>query len=264
MVACRNAGYWTNGKVFCSPPECSKYLRQPKDTDYFEEEMYVTLNMNDLSSLKMRKGVIITKFHGNPDHRLIYNITTNQTHLLSTDEFLNYCTLYGPCYKGKFHNRSDILYLFAGFPPLIMKRDKRGTIYIGVRYDPRDFVLLEKIHPRPCLFKSNIDYELCESPTGYHSWKRLWQKPLPYHKEWLALHWFVRWSYKQDCIIKVTDTETGEVLVDYTGPCGRHVDMKMGNYPYVHIGMYSGGVNVPVKMRFKDIKIIQTGSKSLE
>lgn len=226
--------------------------------------MYVTLNMNDVSSLKMRKGVIITKFYGNPDHRLIYNITTNQTHLLSTDEFLNYCTLYGPCYKGKFHSRSDILYLFAGFPPLIMKRDKRGTIYIGVRYDPRDFVLVEKIHPRPCLFKSNIDYELCESPTGYHSWKRLWQKPLPYHKEWLALHWFVRWSYKQDCIIKVTDTETGEVLVDYTGPCGRHVDMKMGNYPYLQLGMYSGGLNVPVKMRFKDIKIIQTGSKSLE
>jgi hypothetical protein len=250
--------------VFCSPPECSKYLHQSTNTDYFEEELYVTLNMHDLANMKMQNGVIITQFHGNPDHRLIYNITTNQTHLLSTDEFLNYCNLYGPCYKGRFHNRNDILYLFAGFPPLIMETDNHGDISIGVRYDPRDFVLLEKIPPRPCLFKSTMDYELCESPTGYHSWRRLWQRPLPYHKEWLTLHWLVRWSYKHDCIIEVTDTETGEVLVDYTGPCGRHVDMKMGNFPYAKVGMYNGGVDVPVKMRFRDIRIIQTGSKTIE
>lgn len=250
--------------MFCSPPECSKYLHQPTNTDYFEEELYVTLNMHDLANMKMQNGVIITQFHGSPDHRLIYNVTTNQTYLLSTDEFLNYCNLYGPCYKGRFHNRSDILYLFAGFPPLIMETDNHGNISIGVRYDPRDFVLLEKIPPRPCLIKSTMDYELCESPTGYHSWRRLWQRPLPYHKEWLTLHWLVRWSYKHDCIIEVTDTETGEVLVDYTGPCGRHVDMKMGNFPYAKVGMYNGGVDVPVKMRFKDIRIIQTGSKTIE
>jgi len=67
----------------------------------------------------------------------------------------------------------------------------------------------------------------------------------------------MRWSYKQDCIIKVTYSDTGDILVDYSGPCGRHYEMKMGDFPYPQIGLYSpGGITSNVKMRYKDITYI--------
>lgn len=261
-TSCRAGGHWTNGTIMCAPPgpECANVNLLPS-TKYYEEELHVTLNMADVANIKAKRTVVLTQFHGASDPRLVYNQTSNQTEVLSSEEFFKYCTLYGPCERGKFLGANYLFYLFAGFPPLFLKRDKRGSVYIGVRNDPRMFGLLEKGKPRPCLFKRNLDYELCESPVGLHSWTKLWKTSLPYHKEWLALHWFVRWSYKQDCIIRVTDNDTGDILVDFKGPCGRHYEMKMGDFPYPKVGLYiPGGVEVPISMRYRDIKFIFHGS----
>ena len=83
---------------------------------------------------------------------------------------------------------------------------------------------------------------------------------IPYKKEWLSLHWSVKWSYKHDCIIRIRDTDTDEIIVDYKGPCSRPSDMALGNYPYANVGLFTTGVDVPVGMRFRDIKLHKTGA----
>lgn len=83
---------------------------------------------------------------------------------------------------------------------------------------------------------------------------------IPYKKEWLSLHWSLKWSYKHDCIIKVRDTETDEIIVDFKGPCGRPSDMALGNYPYANVGLFTTGVDYPLRMRFRHIKLHKTGA----
>lgn len=261
LTPCRAGGFHTNGKVLCQPPECSKYQKVPTDTDYFQDELYVTYNMKDLARSKTKTNVIVTHFTSPKDPRQIYNITSNQTSTLSTADFYALCAKKGPCYGGKFLNSNDIFYSYAGFPQLLMKIEDSRT-FIAMRHDPRPFCLIEKQRPRPCMFKADVDHEVCESPAGTHSWSILWKSPLPYKKEWLPLHWYIRWSHKYDCIIKVVDTESKETLINYEGPCGRTHDMSTGNYPYPSVGIFSKGMEVPVKMRFKDIKFDQTGPTS--
>jgi len=145
------------------------------------------------SRFKDKRTVIVTQFHGSSDPRMVYNQTSNTTTVLSDKEFYEYCLFYGPCNNGKFEGTDNLFYLFAEFPPLFLKRDKRGSVYIGVRNDPRLFGLIEKTKQRPCLFKSKKDYELCESPVGLHSWRTLWTSSLPYYNKWPPLHWFIRW-----------------------------------------------------------------------
>lgn len=217
--------------------------------------------MKDLAKSNTKMNVIVTHFHSPKDPRLIYNITSNQTKTLSTAEFYALCTKKGPCYGGKFLNSNDIFYSRGGFPVLLMKIEESRT-FIAMRHDPRPFCLIEKQRPRPCMYKDDVDNEVCESPAGTHSWSILWKSPLPYKKEWLPLHWYIQWSHKYDCIIKVVDTESKETLVDYVGPCGRKHDMSTGNYPYPSVGVFSKGMGVPVNMKFKDIKFYQTGPTS--
>ncbi|XP_071156471.1 uncharacterized protein [Mytilus edulis] len=261
LTPCRTGGYWTNGKVFCSPPECSKYLRQPKNAEYFEEELHVTMNMKDLNEIPVngpRGGASMIKYASGSDHRLIYNITSNTTQYLTTDQFFSYCSKFGPCYKGEFLGRTDLLYSHGGWPPMILKRQGDQVLLI-LRYDPRSFVYREKSPLVSCKRKSENDFELCDSPTGSYSWRKIWKASLPYKKEWLSLRFLTRWSYKHDCLIQVTDTETQEELVNYTGPCGRYADMKLGNYPYAKVGISNKGLSGSVKMRFRDVILIQKG-----
>ena len=210
----------------------------------------------DIDTLKDKRTVIETQLHGSSAPRMVYNQTGNTTAVLSDKEFYEYCLFYGTCNNGKFEGTDKLFDLFAQFTPQFLKRDKRGSVYIGVRNDPRLFGLIEKTKPHPCLFKSKKDCELCESPFGLYSWRTVWTMSLPCYQECVSLHWFIRWSYKHDCIIKVTDSDTRDMLVDYCGPCGRHYEMKMEDFPYSQIGLYiPGGIANNVKMCYKTLLI---------
>ncbi|CAG2191015.1 unnamed protein product [Mytilus edulis] len=256
ITPCREAGYWTNGNVFCNVPECSKYVEQT-NTDYFEDELHVTVNMKDLfeipvTGLGVTRGFNVIKFDGTPDHRLIYNTKTNLTKKLDSEKFKDYCSLYGPCVEGMFLGRSDLLYLKGGRPPLVFKR-QGDEVFIVLRYDPRMFAFRDRPPYVSCYYTPDKTSEECDSPTGSFKWTKLWQSSLPYEKEWLSLRFFTRWSSKQDCIIRVTDTETGTDLVNFTGPCGRYADMDLGNFPYPRVGLFGKGINGSAKLRFKDL-----------
>lgn len=236
-------------------------MRQP-DVDYFIEGLSVSVNMYDLE--KLPDGTSIIKFIGGPDHRLVYNLASNGTLYMKTEEFLKLCQDQGPCYKGKFLGNKDILYLQGGWPPMVMMK-KGGKAFIGIRYDPRIFIFPEKSLNKTCDYKDDQGVGSCASPSGYHSWRKLWQSTLPYKKEWLSLDFITKWSYKQDCEIEVIDSDTKEHLVNYKGPCGRYADMKLGNYPYPKVGVYSrSGAKEEVKMRFRDIMLNRLGPITLE
>lgn len=236
--------------MFCAPEECGQYLRQP-ELDYFVNELSVSVNMNDLD--KLPKGTSIIKFIGGPDHRLVYDVTENSTKYYDTQNFLKLCEKYGPCYKGKFLGNDSLLYFQGGWPPMVMQKTD-NAVFIGLRFDPRNFIFPEKSLPQSCEYTADELSGTCDSPSGSHTWMKLWESSLPYKKEWLSLKFITVWSYKKDCLIEVTDTVTGENLVWFQGPCGRYADMKLGNYPYPKVGVYSrSGASGLVQMRFRDI-----------
>lgn len=263
VTPCRTGGYWTNGKVFCSPPECEAFLSQPKDTQSFYQIFGISINMNDLNNLP--DGTTIMKFASPSDHRRIYNIVTNETRYLSTKEFLDLCQSEGPCYKGKFLGNDNILYQFGGHPLLQMKI-KSGKLVIGMRYDPREFLYPEKDLLTRCRFRDGESSGKCDSPSGFHTWKILWESSLPFYKEWLTLHINISWSYKQNCKIKISDVEYGISLVEFEGPCGRQTEMKLGNYPYPKFGVYGRDKkgNGEYKMKFRNIILINSQHQRFE
>lgn len=261
---CRAGGYWTNGKVFCSPPECSKFLNQPKDDRYFEEILIVAVNMHDLRSLP--DGTSIIRFMGTSDHRLVYNKIKNTTDYLLTEEFLALCEKYGPCYKGKFLNNDTILYMHGGRPPLTMKK-MGDKVIIGLRHDPREFIYPEKDLKTRCSYKKDIESEECDSPTGKHTWKILWNATLPYkggESEWGGFIFNTKWSL-HNCKIFINYLSSKEEnIVNYEGPCGRYADMKIGNFPYPKIGVFGRRKDEGnFKMRFGQTLINVIGKKDL-
>lgn len=227
--------------------------------DYFQEELYVTYNMIDLFNSQVDKKVTVTGFYIPNDPRMIYNVTSNKTQTLSTNQFFALCRRYGPCFNGHFLKRTDIFYSWGDIPVLTMRID-RGRVFIWLRYDINSFFWSPLIKSPFCKFNIARKHSLCRTPVGRFIWRRLWMESIPYKKEWLSLHWSLKWSYKHDCIIKVRDTETDEIIVDFKGPCGRPSNMALGNYPYANVGLVTTGVDYPLRMRFRDIKVHKTGA----
>lgn len=213
--------------------------------------------MKDLSNSSTPMKAVVTEFSSASDPRQIYNLFTNTTAMLTTEEFFEYCELYGPSYDGRFLNRIILFYSAREFPLLIMKFEE-SVVYIAVKYDPREFVWVPRLKPPKCSYDPELKLMQCRTPSGTYYWRRLWEAPLPYKKEWLSVHWVVKWSYKHDCVIKVTDTETNDVLVNYEGPCGQPYHMSLGYYPYVSVGLLTANINVPIGMRFRDIRFNQS------
>lgn len=256
LTPCRGS-YWTNGKVICFPWECDRFsYRNGKYDGTSYRNLDVEINMHDLN--KLPDGTSIIKFEGSSDPRTIYNIELNETDYLTTQQFLSFCKDDGPCYKGKFLKNNNVLYQYGGRPPLEMMKLGNKAV-IGFRYDPRDFIFPEKSLDKRCSFKANVSSEICNSPSGRHAWKILWQFPLPFPQEWLKINFFVGFSYLTDCTFDLYVYINGKKkqFLSAKSPCGQHADMKLGHYPYPTVGVYGKDKNGDgeFKMRFRGINM---------
>ena len=177
MTSCRSEGFHTNGNVLCTPPECSKYQNVSQAMDYFQDELHVTYNMNGLSNSSTPIKAVVTEFSSASDPRQIYSVLENKTAMVTTEEFFEYCELYGPCYDGRFLNRIILFYSAREFPLLIMTFEE-SVVYIAVKYDPREFVWVPRLNAPKCTYDHELKLMQCQSPSGKYYWRRLWEASL--------------------------------------------------------------------------------------
>lgn len=142
--------------------------------DYFQDELYVTYNINDLSNSSTPIKAVVTEFSSASDPRQIYNVLKNKTAMVTTEKFFEYCELYGPCYDGRFLNRIILFYSAREFPLLIMKFEE-SVVYIAVKYDPRHFVWVSRLKPPKCTYDHVLKLTQCQTPSGKYFWRRLWE-----------------------------------------------------------------------------------------
>lgn len=251
LTACRAGGYWTNGKIFCEPPECQAFTQQPLDIDYFRQELSLTVNMFDVNDFP--NDTVFIKFMGTPDDRLVYDVQSNTSTYYTTQQFLDLCDSDGPCFKGRFIGNDNLLYSQGGRPPFAVKK-MGDKVIIGLRYDPRPFVYPESLAPRRCRYEEGKSWDMCDSPAGTQSWKILWESRLPSYQQWMQFTFDIKWSEKHDCKIAL---EVNNQRFHFHEPCGRYSDMKLGNYPFPKIGIYTGSGVGDHQIRFRDIKFNQ-------
>ena len=177
MTSCRSEGFHTNGNVLCTPSECSKYQNVSQAMDYFQDELHVTYNMNGLSNSSTPIKAVVTEFSSASDPRQIYSVLENKTAMVTTEEFFEYCELYGPCYDGRFLNRIILFYSAREFPLLIMTFEE-SVVYIAVKYDPREFVWVPRLNAPKCTYDHELKLMQCQSPSGKYYWRRLWEASL--------------------------------------------------------------------------------------